>query len=156
MQIASHSLQLLIVLMYQNVFWPVTRSIRLGSQPISGTLQAQHKPASGASLSRPVLVQCAAASKDVPSARSLTSGKPPISSRPKLTNRPPLPPPTVAPEGCAARARRPSLEEGAAAIVAPSACPAARAPTIQQLRADALPNAVMNFVAEAGALVEGR
>jgi hypothetical protein len=128
----------------------MTRANRLGSQPMSATLQAPHKPASGA---QPALVKCAAATKDVPSARSLASGKPPISTRPKLTNRPPLPPPTVhASEASAARARRPSLDEGAAAIVAPSA----RAPTIHQQRADALPTAVMSFVAEAGALVEGR
>ncbi len=74
-----------------------------------------------------------------------------------LSTRPPLPPASVhVTDASATRARRPSLDEGGVPVVAPSACVAVRAPTSQQLRADALPTAVMNFVAEADALVEGR
>jgi hypothetical protein len=131
-----------------------------GSEPVSSIIQAQHKQASRPSLTRPAATRPAALNKakpDVLSATSVASAKPPKSSLPKVGGRPPLPPPsTQGSDGSQTRARRPSLDEGITAVVGPSVAPAARAPTALQIRADALPTAVMAFVAEAGALVEGR
>jgi hypothetical protein len=143
----------------------LTRTFRLGfknagSEPVSSILQAQQKQASRPSLTRPAAAQPAALNKakpDVLSATSAACAKLPKSSQPKAGGRPPLPPPsTQGSDGSQTRARRPSLDEGITPVVGPLAAPAARAPTALQIRADALPTAVMAFVAEAGALVEGR
>jgi hypothetical protein len=143
----------------------LTRTFRLGiksagSEPVSSILQAQHKQASRPSLTRPGAAQPAALNKakpDVLSATSVASAKVPKSYQPKVGGRPPLPPPSAqGSDGSQTRARRPSLDEGITPVVGPLAAPPARAPTALQIRADALPTAVMAFVAEAGALVEGR
>ncbi len=143
----------------------LTRTFRLGiknagSEPVSSILQAQNKQASRPSLTRPGAAQPAALNKpkpDVLSATSVASAKVPKSFQPKVGGRPPLPPPSAqGSDGSQTRARRPSLDEGITPVVGPLAAPPARAPTALQIRADALPTAVMAFVAEAGALVEGR
>jgi hypothetical protein len=133
--------------------------VKNGSAEPTSDLQPQPVPTT--SLTRPAAAQAAPpASKvkrDVLSTTSLATGKPPLSSQSKPSARPPLPPPNAhSLDASASRARRPSLEEGVNPVLAPSSCSTTRAPTSQQLRADAVPIAVMNYVAEADALVAGR
>jgi hypothetical protein len=138
-----------------------------GLQSVSTDFQAQQLPTSETSLSHSEPGVLAASplpsektKKEILSARPLAQRKPPsgsLSQQRKSTDRPPLPPCSVhVPVGSASRDRRPSLDEGAASICVPPSCPPTRAPNVQQLRADALPTAVMNFVAEADTLVQGR
>ncbi len=139
-----------------------------GSESSSTNFQAQHLSTSETSVTQPKPGGVAAAAPlpsektkmEILSARPLAHRKPPsgsLSQQQKSSDRPPFPPSRVhVPVGSASRDRRPSLDGGATSTFVPSACPPTRAPNVQQLRADALPTAVMNFVAEADSLVQGR
>jgi hypothetical protein len=92
-----------------------------------------------------------------PAKNYLASRKPPSSAHAISCNRPPLPASSAnSAHGSASRARLPSFEEGIHFMNDPSLSPATRSPTVQQLRADALPTALMNFVEAASTLVGGR
>ena len=141
----------------------VAPNFRLGvkngcSEPLSGI--PQHKPSVKTSVFQPANVQSAPLSKmklDAFPVPTSACRKPPTSSQPKSSSRlrPPLP--SAHSTDCSVlRVQRPSLDESITPTYVPLACPAPRGPTLQQLRADALPTAVMNFVAEADELVGGR
>ena len=131
----------------------------VSAEPMSDILRPQLLP-TAASLTRPAVVQVAPTGKvkrDMLLTTSLATGKPPLSSQSKSSARPPPPPPNAhSLDASVSRARRPSLEEGVTPVIVPSACPITRTPTSQQLRADAVPTAVMNYVAEVDVLVAGR